>query len=432
MNIYQFKITSAQFGLPRILFVALVIVGLAAGPIFAWGESNPRAMAMGGAYTALGFGHEAAGYNPANLGLSKTNSFSLDIFSVGVSLKNNSFSLADYNKYTGAFLSDDDKDAIIDKIPSEGLKLNLLTEAAGLNFAVGRLAFNFRGLGASKINLDRDPFELLLYGNAVKSEVTLSDTRGEAWAIADGALSYGHRLMQWAGGELAVGGSFHYLYGIAHEKITYAKGNVSTTTDGFVGDGQMIVRSSLGGSGMAFDLGVAMVFAEKWVFSASWQNMYSRINWNRDNEEMLFTFHMDPINYDNLADEEISDSLVTSTDTTYDVAGFTSTLPSVIKLGISRSYKKLTWALDWEQGVSSGASQAVTPRIAAGLEYRLVGFFPVRIGTAFGGDRGTIYSTGFGFKFGPFRLDTAIANNGALNPGSTRGASFALAMGLRF
>lgn len=427
MNKYRFKITIARIGL-----TTLAIVALLAGPLFAWGESNPRALAMGGAYTALSFGHEAAGYNPANLGLSRTNSFTIDLFSVGVSLKNNSFSLADYNKYTGAFLTDSDKDAIIDKIPSEGLKLNVLTEAAGLNFAVGRLAFNFRGLGASKINLDRDPFELLLYGNAVKSDVSLSDTRGEAWAIADGALSYGHSLKQWPGGELAIGGSFHYLYGIAHEKITYAEGGVSTTPGGFIGDGRMIVRSSLGGSGLALDLGTAMVFADKWVFSASWQNVYSRIKWDRDNEEMLLTFHMDPINYDNLADDEISDSLVTSSDTTYDVAPFTSTLPSVIKLGISRSYKKLTWALDWEQGVSSGASQAVTPRIAGGLEYFPVGFLPLRAGTAFGGDRGTIFSTGFGLKLGAFRLDTAIASNGTLNPGSVKGASFALAMGLRF
>ena len=427
MNKYRFKITIARIGLTTLAMVALL-----AGPLFAWGESNPRALAMGGAYTALSFGHEAAGYNPANLGLSRTNSFTIDLFSVGISLKNNSFSLADYNKYTGAFLTDSDKDAIFEKIPAEGLKLNALTEAAGLNFAVGRLAFNFRGLGASKINLDRDPFELLLYGNAVKSEVSLSDTRGEAWAIADGAVSYGHSLMQWPGGELAIGGSLHYLYGIAHEKITYAEGSVSTTPDGFIGDGQMIVRSSLGGSGMAFDLGTAMVFAEKWIFSASWQNVYSRIKWNRDNEEKLLTFHMDPINYDNLSDDEISDSLVTSSDTTYDVGGFTSTLPSVIKLGISRSYKKLTWALDWEQGVSSGASQAITPRIAGGLEYFPVGFLPLRAGTAFGGDRGTIFSTGFGLKLGAFRLDTAFASNGTLNPGSVKGASFALAMGLRF
>ena len=392
-----------------IIAIALAMALLSAGPVFAWGESNPRAMAMGGAYTALGTGLEASATNPANLGLSRNRSFSLDLFSVGLSVKNNSFSLSDYNDYTGQFLTDSDKRDILNKIPSEGLKLNVLTEAAGLNFSVGRFAFSFRGLGASKANLDKDPFELLLFGKAVKSEVSLDDTRGEAYAIADGALSYGYPLLKWQGGELAVGATAHYLYGIAHEKIIYAEGGVNTTEEGFVGDGEMIVRSSLGGQGTAFDLGVALVFRDVWVFSASWQNIYSKINWHKDTEEMQFTFDMQPINFDNLADEE-TDSLVESSDTTYSVPGFSSTLPTVVKLGLARSYKKLTWAIDWEQGTSSGASQAITPRISAGLEYRLVDFLPARIGTSFGGDRGSIYSTGFGLYMGPVHIDMAVAN----------------------
>lgn len=415
----------------KIIVAAIGITMLTAGPLFAWGESNPRAMAMGGAYTALGIGLEASATNPANLGLSRNQSFTLDLFSVGLSVKNNSFSLSDYNEYTGQFLTVEDKTEILDRIPSEGLKLNVLTEVSGLNFSIGRLAFNFRGLGASKANFDKDPFELLLFGNAVKSEVNLSDTRGEAYAIGDGALSYGHPLLKWQGGELAIGATVHYLYGIAYEKITHAEGGVATTDDGFVGDGEMIIRSALGGGGTAFDLGVALVFQDNWVFSASWQNIYSKINWNNETEELHYTFDMQPITFDNLADED-SDSLVESSDTTYSIAGFSSTIPTVVKLGLSRSYKKLTWAVDWEQGTSSGASQAITPRLSAGLEYRIANFFPVRVGTSFGGDRGSIYSTGFGMYMGPVHLDLAVANNGSFSPGKTKGVHFAFGMGLRF
>jgi len=421
MKMNSLKIIAAAFG----------ITMLTAGPLFAWGESNPRAMAMGGAYTALAVGLDASAANPANLGLSKNRSFTLDLFSVGLSVKNNSFSLSDYNEYTGQFLTDEDKNVILEKIPAEGLKLNVLTEVSSLNFSIGRLAFNFRGLGASKANFDKDPFELLLFGNAVKSEVNLSDTRGEAYAIGDGALSYGQSLLKWQGGELAVGATFHYLYGLAYEKIIYAEGGVATTDEGFVGDGEMIVRSALGGQGMAFDLGVALMFRNNWVFSASWQNIYSKINWNKETEELRYTFDMQPITFDDMADED-SDSLVESSDTTYSVAGFSSTLPTVVKLGIARSYKRLTWALDWEQGTSDGASQAITPRLSLGLEYRLVGFFPLRVGSSFGGDRGSIYSTGFGLYMGPLHLDLAVANNGSFNPSKTKGVHFAFGMGLRF
>jgi len=57
--------------LMKIISPSIIIAVLTAGRLFAWGgESNPRAMAMGGAYNALAFGYEAPSYNPANLGLS--------------------------------------------------------------------------------------------------------------------------------------------------------------------------------------------------------------------------------------------------------------------------------------------------------------------------------------------------------------------------
>lgn len=416
----------------KLIIVTSAIIALTAGPLFAWGESNPRAMAIGGAYTALAMGLEASAYNPANLGLSKNHSFSIDLFSVGVNLKNNSFSLNDYNTYTGQFLTEDDKNAILEKIPAEGLQINLLTEAAGLSFSVGRLAFNFRGLGASKINLNKDPMELLLFGNAIIPDISLNDTRGEAWAIGDGTIAYGQPLRKWEDGELAIGASLHYLYGIINQKITHAEGGIVTTDSGFVGDGLMVIRSATGGSGVAFDLGMSMVFADNWIFSACWQNIYSKLNWSKDTEELLLTFDMQTINYDNLADTTINDSLVESSDTTYSIPSFSTTVPSVVKLGIARSYEKLTWALDWEQGTSPGASQSVNPRISSGIEYNHWGFLPLRAGISFGGNRGTLYSTGFGFHFGPYQFDMAIANSGSIIPGKTKGAAFACAMGLRF
>lgn len=414
------------------IIMAIAMTAFIASPLYAWSTANPRALAMGGAYTAIGTDNEAASFNPANLGLSFNRTFTLNLVNFGIGIKNNSFSLDDYNTYTGQFLTDDDKDAILAKIPAEGLKFNVITEAGSMNFSVWRLAFNFRGLGATRFNIDKDPFELLLYGNAVKSEVSLDNTSGEALAVGDGSVSYGHPLMKWNGGELAVGATFHYLYGIAYEKITQAEGNVTTTDDGFEGSAIMKVKSALGGGGTAFDVGGTVLFEDKWIFSACWHNLYSKINWTKDTEELVYTFNMDPINFDAINDSEDSDSLIESNDTTYSIESFSSKLPAVIKLGLSRAYSKLTWAVDWEQGVSSGASQAVTPRLSAGLEYRPIGVFPLRIGTSFGGDRGTIYSTGFGIYMGPVHLDMAIANNGSIKPNGTKGALFAFAMGLRF
>jgi hypothetical protein len=396
------------------------------------GQANPRAMAMGDAYTALAFGLEAPAYNPANLGLSANRAFTMDFVSFGFDLKNNSFSLDDYNTYTGQFLGDDDKEAILDKIPGEGLRLDFAAEARGMNFSVWRLAFNLRGIGESKVKLDKDPFELLLYGNAVKPNVSLSDSRGEAQALGDGSVSYGQPIKTWQDGQLAVGATYHYLYGIAYEKIIEAEGGISTTDTGYVGDGSMTVRQALGGSGQAVDIGAAIVFAKNWTVSTSVRNIYSKVKWNKDTEETRFEFQMDPVTFQAMSDDDVNDSLVDNSDTTYDIAAFSTTLPTVFRFGLAKSSKHMTWAFDWTQATSSIGSYSTNPRVSTGLEYRPIGVFPLRLGVSTGGDRGTMFSAGLGIYMGPLHFDLATANYGTFIPNSTKGATLAFAMGLRF
>lgn len=410
------------------IFIWLFAFGIALG----WGESSPRAVAMGGAYTALARNIEAPYWNPANLGLSGNNGFSINLLNVGAEVKNNSFSLSEYNKYNGKFLTDGDKQDILNSIPADGLSLDLLAEASALNFSVSNFAVTYKGYAASSINLDRDPIELLLYGNAVMREVSLSNSRSEGYGIADASLSYGRALQQWKGGEFAVGASLHYLRGIAYQKILESDGGVVTTDTGFVGDGYLLMRTALGGSGFAADLGVSVRFEESWYFSAAWQNAYSKLIWNNDTEETLFSFDMQPITIDAMADSAESDSLVTSSDTTYSVDSFGSTLPSILKLGLARKYHNMIWSVDWVQGFSNRPGQGVNPRISAGFEYWPLGFLPLRTGFGFGGDQGTVYSFGFGLHFKPFNFDLGLANLGSPLPSHTKGAKVAIGMGLYF
>ncbi len=417
------KITNA-------LICGIVITGLFATAAFGSGESNPRAMAMGGAYTALARDIEAPYWNPANLGLSDGKGFTINFVNVGLDLKNNSFSLADYNKYNGKFLTDKDKNDILNSIPSDGLNLNCLVEASALNFSIGNFAVTSRGFGATSFSIDKDPFELFFYGNAVKNDVSLADTKGEAYGIGDAALSYGQAVRRWPGGEFTVGASFHYLQGLAYEKVVETQGGISTTDTGFVGSGLMRLHSALGGSGYSADLGVAVRFNENWYFSAGWQNLYSKINWTNQPEEMLFTFQMDPITISGMSDN--NDSLVTNSDTTYAINGFSTTLPGSLKFGLARKYRKITWALDWDQSLSTGQGRSTNPRISGGLEYRPIGLFPMRIGMGLGGNQGASYSAGFGLYMGPCHMDFAVANAGSPSPSHTKGAKFAFGMGLYF
>jgi hypothetical protein len=414
----------------KISVSAIIILSVSA---VAWGkgDSDPRAVGMGGAYTALARDLDAPGWNPANLGLSDGKGFSMNLFSLGLRFRNNSFSLADYNRYNGKFLEDSDKQEIINSIPERGLSLDLAAEASALNFSIGNFALTYKGLGASSFSIDRDPFKLLLLGNAVMKEVKLSDTKGEAYAVGDIALSYGQSIHRWTGGEVSVGGSLHYLRGLAYEKIMDSEGGVSTTDTGFVGSGFMRLHSSLGGTGYSSDLGMAVRFEEHWFFSAVWQNIASQIRWNRQNKETYMYFNMQPITFDNIAEDE-TDSLMTSGDSTYDFGSFTSRMTPTMRLGLARVYSKLTWSVDWEQSFFEGPGVGVNPHIACGFEYRPWNFLPLRTGLSFGGNQGSQYSLGLGFHFGPYNFDLGAANSGSPSPTHTKGARIALSMSLRF
>jgi hypothetical protein len=396
------------------------------------GESDARAIGMGGAYTALARDLDAPSWNPANLGLSDGKSFSLNMLNVGLKFKNNSFSLDDYNRYNGKFLTDSDKEEIINSIPVDGLSLDLGAEASTMNFSVGNFAVTYKGLGVSSFTLDRDPFILMLLGNAVLRDLSIRDTRGEAYALGDAALSYGQAIRRWDGGEMCVGASVHYLRGLAYEKVAEAEGGVSTTDTGFVGSGQMILRSSLGGQGYATDMGLAIRFEDSWFFSAVWQNMAGKMIWNHKNEDYLMKFNMRPVTVNDLTDENLRDSLVTSSDTTYDIGTFSSKLTPAFRLGLSRTFRKVIISMDWEQNLFNGPGVGVNPRLATGVEYSPCKQLPLRTGLAFGGAQGTIYSLGFGVKTGRVTFDLGAANSGAISPNHTKGARMAIGMAMRF
>ena len=208
-----------KYKLPEIIICSLIMLMILFAHVFGQGDSNARALGMGGAYTALARDLDSPNWNSANLGLADGKNCSIGILNMGLRLRNNSFSLADYNRYDGKDLTAQDKDQILNSIPENGLNINLGAEVSALNFSIGNFALTYKALASSDVFLDRDPFKLLFLGNAVVNNVSLSRTQSEAYALADVALSYGQDIHKWSGGELSVGGSLHYLRGLAYEKV---------------------------------------------------------------------------------------------------------------------------------------------------------------------------------------------------------------------
>jgi hypothetical protein len=407
--------------------VFLILLAMTASG-HAHGVANARATAMAGAYTSLAQGYYCPSFNPANLGLAAYQKKGMQIFGFGLSVRNNSFSLDEYNKYTGARLNESDKQELLSKIPAEGLKVSGDAEINAIGVGWSNFVVSLSGMGAAEVNLGRTAMELLLNGNAFAETIDLSDVYGQGYGLAALNFSYGHRLYKNSDRQLSVGATFRFLKGYGYEEVTEANGHAVTLATGFEGAGNLVIRSATGGTGYAIDLGTTLQINRDYTVGATFFNFLSGIKWTGETEEHRYTFAFDTLTAVNM-DE---DSLFTSTDTTVAIGSFSSSLPAVIKVGLAKTRGSLLWAVDWEQGFRKAAGSSTTPRISTGAEYRLLDFLPIRAGFGLGGKQGTTFAGGFGIQASIFHVDIAAANYNAVIGSSGKGINFAVNGGIRF
>ena len=408
-------------------FALLVGVSLMISPMVQAGQSSARSVAMGGAFTSLATGFDAARYNPANLGLLDYQKTALEFVGVGANIVNNSFSLDDYNRYTGAVLTDADKADILGKIPDEGLAIAVDIEAAALSFSMGRFAFHTSVIGQADVNLNKDLLDLILNGNSFGDTVTITGSHSDAVAYVQSGISYGIPLYTVGTRQLSGGMTFKYLRGIAVEQIVELQGMLSTELTGFGGNGEMIARTASGGSGYSLDLGAAFQLSESYTVGARVRNIASSISWSNNTEEHGYNFNFDTVTVDNM-----SADYIVSDDYTLPIESFSTSLPAVMNVGVANTNGKLIWAIDWEQGFRRAAGASKNPRIALGLEYAVLSFLPLRTGFASGGAKQTAFSFGTGLYLSAFYLDVAAVSGASLSSYSSKGLNFAVSTGLYF
>ena len=406
--------------------IVLAILAMIPAAIYPMGLSSAPAVAMGGSFMGLAKGVYAPLYNPANIGLSGYGQYGIEVAGVGARISNNSFSLADYNNYSGAVLNEADKSAILGKIPSDGLKINADVEARALGLSLGSVVFSLSGNAATEVNLSKDALELFLSGNGLNDTFSLDGMYSEAIAYASAGISYGASIYKLGTRQLAVGASYKYIRGIAYEKVTELRGGVATLSTGYGGEGTMIAQTAEGGNGYAVDLGAALRLSDSYTAGICVNNFLSSIKWNNKTEEHGYHFRFDSVTVENM-----DDSIVVSDDYSKEISAFKSKLPAVMRLGLAKTSGKLLWAVDWEQGFKQAAGSSSQPRISAGVEYRLVGFLPLRAGYSLGGKNGSVISGGLGFNIAVAYLDFAVANHSGLNFGASKGIHLEISTGIR-
>ena len=176
MTSKQTKPKSRAVNLSTVALIAATLVylilALIISPEPALAQGMVRAWGMGGANTAISRGLEAVSYNPANLAFSRGTNIGLA--AVALDAHNNSLSLDRYNEITGTHLDEAGKTALMADIPEDGFRLDADARASALGVQSGNYAFSFSAFGAGQGNLDKDYFDLVLFGNELGFQRAIS------------------------------------------------------------------------------------------------------------------------------------------------------------------------------------------------------------------------------------------------------------------
>lgn len=409
---------------------------LAAGlllPVGGWAQldkSNARSMAMGGAYSALARGVEAAHWNPATLGLPSAPAYSVALLATGAEVHNSSFSLADYRRYNGAFLTDDDKEIILSKIPRSGLGFYANSGARVLGFSVQRVAIAAGARAYSNLRLSRDAVDLALNGNELERTYDFDNTTGSGLAVAALSVSYGQPLAVDGFQAFAAGMTFSTLRGIGIAEVVSAGGRFRTDFNGIRGSGHADFRTAEDGSGVAIDVGAAGELRSGWTLTWGVKNLFSVLSWRSNIREYRYGADSDTLTARRVIETSL-DSLFSYYDERLDGVEFNTTLPRQLLVGAARQFERVVLAFEYVQGFDNAPGVSTSPLLAMGLEYTGLPLLPLRLGLGLGGSDRFYTALGFGLRAGQFSLNLAAqANSSFFVPGHGKGTGLALDMTL--
>ncbi len=395
-------------------------------PQTAQAQVSVRSWGMGGTGVATARGLDAVNHNPANLAFSE--GFTLGLAAAAVDVHNNSISLDRYNEITGAHLDTRAKEKLLSDIPDAGFQMDANVSASVFGLQSGPFALTFNAIGNGSGNMDKDYFDLVLFGNDLNETVDFSNTSGEGYAMGSAAVSYGALLMSGERAKLSMGLSAKYLYGAYEMHVEEAYGSLNTTMDEIAGEAYVSTITSDGGQGYGVDMGLALQTGNGWNLGLAMENLYTTVTW--DNNVEFNEYRVDASGINALNDD--LDNAVVRTDTTYVAQSYTTTLPQQLRFGAANRFGAFDLAFDYVQGFENRGVTSTTPRFHLGTEWWLTGIIQPRFGVSTGGVAGTGASAGLGLKLGYWRVDLAAVSRGELNPNQTKGLAFAMGTTLVF
>jgi hypothetical protein len=374
---------------------------------------NARSLGMAGSNVAIAEGNEYIGGNPAVLALPRPFNFEILLVSAHAMLRNNSYSLTEYDQYftTGDSLTSSDIDFLASRIPDKGLKGEFNTDARALAFYARPFSLSIGGMGNGFLNLPKDAARFPFYGNTEIKEFKIDDLDGEAWA--GGSMDFGiaFPITQWTPAEFdffSVGLTAKYIVGFQYANIENSSGTIITTDDYLLVDAMIETRRSEGGSGWGIDLGILGIYEKDWTLSLHFSNILGEVFWNKENKidvieyEADSLFHIEDIA--NFADKRI--------DTTISIGRFGTGLPRSATFSTAYRFQpNLIFTGSYRQGFNEELGNTTIPRVAGGVEYSPVPFVPLRAGIAVGGKSRFSLGLGIGVDLKYWQLNIGYLNH---------------------
>lgn len=444
----------------RLLWTSWVFLAMILEHGVAYGTPRPLYVGFLGAR-----GVEALEGNPANLGLSGNPSFSLSLSEVRAGFWNSALSAGLYDKYNGKYLTQNDKDELLDRLRGGWRwagEISLLPPL--FSFTLGRFGCGtFVDVGTS-VSLPKAPFEFLLNGLGPGDRLDLTDMEAQSYILSGVRLAYAHvwdlrwkPLLRWGFRNASTGVGLKYITGWAYAHAEVAEGELVMGEYYTWGEGRGVIHAagvdtsefklSPSGRGFAIDLGMAAE-GSKVSVGLALKNLGGRIRWERA-KVWEFSFKMDSLN---VAKVDTMDEAIAYSDTSYSASGFSTSYPSYLVLGVSYKLEifegpeatpdttssdsllapgplPLKLSLTYRQGFSEGFGVSERPEFVFGAEVDLLdGRLPIFLRLCLGD--GVVWIPGFGVRLGPLRFSAAYASWGHPFPLRGRGVELAMRLGM--
>jgi hypothetical protein len=423
-------------------------------------DPSTRALGMGGAYASLARGYEAVAWNPAMLAALGRPGLSIGLPHVNLEFGSNVYGLSDFRKYANSYLSDADKQTLLDKIkpPDSTLSLRTLVGVAPFGLSIGPFALAVGTAGEVDLGVGKDAIQLALFGNASRTGpgqyFTARGSNGRGWGATTAAASFAMPFPMLIG-HLSVGVTAKYTIGhflasasdlgtqvgvnpafdatVAGQTIytDYGKncGSINVTGSGLCG--------GKAGSGFAVDLGGTLQLAHDGItLSAVLVNALGSMSWSADRlvyERTLQHTTQDPSG--SVKTDTVTVLLTTPAAIAADPQAKAlrdsllahANFARLARFGVAMKSGPLTLGGTMQIRLASGLDQQYSQVVAGGAEYRVLGVLPIRAGVAWNFAGAFTLSGGFGLQLFGVNIDAAIQNiSGSVNPGVRIGTGIGL------